>query len=417
MKGWRIGVDSGGTFTDICVVDQTEGTSLVWKVPSTPRDPSEAIARGIRIGIEAVGAVAEAISYLGHGTTVATNTLIQGAGAKTGLITTAGFRDLLEIARQQRPSLYDLQCDKPAPIIPRRRRMEVPERLRHDGRTETPLDEEAVRNAVAHLRAEGVVAVAVAFLYAYLNPHHERRARDIVAAALPEAFITCSHETAPEFREFERFSTVAVNASLGPVMSGYLRRVAARIHDLGVRAPAHITQSNGGVISFDLAARQPVRTVLSGPSTGVIAAVETGRQAGERDLITFDMGGTSTDVSLVRDGRPTHSSTRSVEGWPLLIPMLDIHTVGAGGGSIAHVDHGGLLKVGPKSAGADPGPACYGLGATEPTVTDANVVLGILNPRHLLAGRMEIDHELARGAISRLGALLGLSVEEPRKGS
>ncbi|RMF33557.1 MAG: hydantoinase/oxoprolinase family protein, partial [Alphaproteobacteria bacterium] len=237
-----------------------------------------------------------------------------------------------------------------------------------------------------------------------------------VAEVMPEAFISCSHEIAPEFREFERFSTAAVNATLGPVMSGYVRRLSERIDALGVSAPSHITQSNGGVISFDLAARQPVRTVLSGPSTGVVGAVALGRLAGAPDLITFDMGGTSTDVALVRAGHPDRSGDMAVHGHPLKIPMLDINTVGAGGGSIAHIDHGGLLKVGPQSAGAEPGPVCYGLGATEPTVTDANVALGVLNPDYLLAGRMKIDRGLAVDAIAAVGARLGLSMEEAAQG-
>ena len=414
--GWRIGIDTGGTFTDICGFDAGTGDLRVWKTPSTPHDPSRAIGHGLQRSLDAFGGDTGAIAFLGHGTTVATNALIQDRVAPTGLITTAGFRDLLEIARQQRPSLYDLQCDKPVPIVPRRHRIEVPERLRHDGRIETPLDEVAVREAAKCFRDAGVEAVAVAFLYAYVDPGHERRARRIIEEVLPDAFVCCSHEVAPEFREFERFSTVAVNAALGPVMSGYISRVGERIAGLGVRTQPHLTQSNGGVISFDLAARQPVRTVLSGPSTGVIGAVETGRLAGEGDLITFDMGGTSTDVSLVQGSRPTRAGARSVAGRPLLIPMLDIETVGAGGGSIAHVDTGGLLKVGPQSAGADPGPACYGLGAEVPTVTDANVVLGTLHPRHLLRGRMPIRHDLAREVVARLGERIGLSVEATAQG-
>ena len=413
---WRIGIDTGGTFTDICGFDVGTGDLRVWKTPSTPHDPSQAIGHGLQRSLDEFGGDAGAIAFLGHGTTVATNALIQDRIAPTGLITTAGFRDLLEIARQQRPSLYDLQCDKPVPIVPRRHRIEVPERLRHDGRIETRLDENAVREAAKGFRDAGVKAVAVAFLYAYVDSSHERAARRIIEEVLPEAFVCCSHEVAPEFREFERFSTVAVNAALGPVMSGYITRVGERIAGLGVRAKPHITQSNGGVISFGVAARQPVRTVLSGPSTGVIGAVETGRLAGEHDLITFDMGGTSTDVSLVQGACPTRAGARSVAGRPLLIPMLDIETVGAGGGSIAHVDSGGLLKVGPQSAGADPGPACYGLGAEAPTVTDANVVLGTLHPDHLLRGRMPIHQRLAREAVARLGERIDLSVEATAQG-
>ena len=411
---WRVGVDSGGTFTDVCLFDEAAGGIHVWKVPSTPRDPSEAIANGIERALEQHGEAP--VAYFGHGTTVATNALIQGRGVATGLITTEGFRDLLEIARQKRPSLYDLQCDKPEPLVPRRRRLEVAERVRHDGRIETPLDENALRTAAWKLKEEGVEAVAVGFLYAFVDPSHERRARAILEEVLPEAFVSCSHEVALEFREFERLSTVVVNATLGPVMSVYIERLKSRLAELEITCPPHITQSNGGIITLDRAARQPVRTLLSGPSTGVVGAIEVGRVAGAKDLITFDMGGTSTDVALIDDGRPTLAAENVVQGYPIKAPMLDINTVGAGGGSLAFIDSGDLLKVGPRSAGADPGPVCYGLGNTEPTVTDANVVLGVLNPTHLLGGRMPIDQELALQAITRLGERLGLPVMDTAQG-
>ncbi len=416
MENWRIGVDSGGTFTDVCLFREGDAASQVWKVPSTPDDPSRAIAEGIEAALSIHGGAPDAVGYLGHGTTVATNALIQGRGAKTGLITSAGFRDLLEIGRQMRPSLYDLQCDKPDQIVPRRLRFEVAERLRHDGRVETPLDEDAVREVARKLRDEGVDAVAIAFLYAFVDPVHEQRARRIVEAELPDAFITCSHEVAPEFREYERFSTTAVNASLGPVMEAYVRRLEARVAELDVPVAPHITQSNGGVISCSTAATEPVRTVLSGPSTGVVGAIALGRLAGAPDIITFDMGGTSTDVALVRDGQAVRSGQAIVHGHPLKTPMLDIHTVGAGGGSIARVDTGGLLKVGPESAGADPGPACYGHGSPVATVTDANVVLGVLHPTHLLGGRMPIEKKLAEEAVDRLGREMSLSREAVAEG-
>ena len=411
MTEWRIGVDSGGTFTDVCLFRTGSDSAHVWKVPSTPDDPSRAIAEGLRAALEVHGGTPGAVGYLGHGTTVATNALIQGRGALTGLITTAGFRDLIEIGRQMRPDLYDLQCDKPGLIVPRRLRFEVAGRMRHDGRVETPLDEAGVRAAARALREAGVEAVAIAFLYAFVDPAHERRARAIVEEEMPGAFITCSHEVAPEFREFERFSTTVVNASLGPIMAAYVRRLEGRVADLGVPTAPHITQSNGGVISCATAATEPVRTVLSGPSTGVVGAIALGRHAGAPDIITFDMGGTSTDVALVLGGQAVRSGHNVVHGHPLKIPMLDIHTVGAGGGSIARIDSGGLLKVGPESAGADPGPACYGLGSTDATVTDANVVLGVLHPTHLLGGRMPIDRALAEAAVDRLGRDLGLSRE------
>ena len=414
---WRVGVDSGGTFTDVCLVDESTGEVRVWKVPSTPDDPSRAIAGGVVDGLRAVTRDStDAIAYFGHGTTVATNALLQHRGAATGLLTTEGFRDLLEIGRQRRPHLYDLQADKPLVLVPRALRLELPERVRHDGRIETPLDEDAVRRAARALRAAGVRSVAICFLYCYVDPRHEQQARRIVEEEFPDAFVTCSHEIAPEFREYERLSTVVVNGYLGPVMAGYIARLGPRLADNGIRVPPHITQSNGGVMSFDMARAQPVRTLLSGPATGVVGGLEVGLLAGFRDLITFDMGGTSTDVSLIEDGRPKLAGELDVHGYPLKTPALDIHTVGAGGGSIAYVDAGGLLKVGPRSAGAVPGPVCYGLGNDEPTVTDANVVLQTLNPTHLLGGRMPIDRAPAEAAIARLARTLGLDVMATAQG-
>ncbi|HEY1933432.1 MAG TPA: hydantoinase/oxoprolinase family protein [Acetobacteraceae bacterium] len=412
----RVGVDSGGTFTDVCLIDDATGRIAVWKVASTPDDPSRGIADGVREGLARVGAAADDVAYFGHGTTVATNALIQHRGARTGLITTDGFRDLLEIGRQKRPELYDLQADKPPVLVPRDLRLEVPERVRHDGSIEVPLDEAAFRAAVRRLRAACVEAVAVCFLYGFLRTEHEATARRILAEEFPAAFACVSHDVAPEFREFERMSTTVVNAYLGPVMRGYIERLGDRLRELGVRATPHLTQSNGGVISFAQAARLPVRTVLSGPSTGVIGAQEVGRLAGFSELITFDMGGTSTDVALLTGGQCRLAGEAVVHGYPIKAPMLDIHTVGAGGGSVAFIDSGGLLKVGPRSAGADPGPACYGRGNAEPTVTDANVVLGTLNPSYLLGGRMEVRHDLAHAAVGRLAERLGMDVMATAQG-
>jgi N-methylhydantoinase A len=414
---WRVGVDSGGTFTDICAVDEASGDVCVWKVPSTPDDPSRAIVAGAIEGLgQAAGGSAAGVSYFGHGTTVATNALIQHRGAPTGLVTTEGFRDLLEIGRQRRPHLYDLQADKPPVLVPRALRIGVTERVRHDGRVEKPLDEVQVRAAVRELRRAGAQAVAVCFLYSYVDPRHEMIVRGIVEEEWPEAFVSCSHEVAPEFREYERLSTVVVNAYLGLVIAGYIARLGPRLAEAGITVPPHITQSNGGVMSFGTARAQPVRAVLSGPATGVVGGLEVGRLAGFRDLITFDMGGTSTDVSLIEDARPKLAGEMEVDGYPLKTPALDIHTVGAGGGSIAFVDAGGLLKVGPRSAGAAPGPVCYGLGNEEPTVTDANVVLRTLNPTHLLGGRMAIDRGRAEAAIGRLADRLGLDVMATAQG-
>lgn len=413
---WRIGVDSGGTFTDVYLFEEGSGRTEIWKVSSTPDDPSRGIAQGVAEALQRVGATPDAVGYFGHGTTVGTNALIQLRGVPTGLITTDGFRDLLEIGRQKRPELYDLQADKPPVLVARDLRLEVPERVRHDGSVETALDEQAVREAARALREAGVRSVAISFLYGFVRPEHEQTARRIVAEEFPDAFVSVSSEVAPEFREYERMSTTVVNAYLGPVMERYIRRLADRLAALGLGVAPHLTQSNGGVIGFEQASRLPVRTVLSGPSTGVVAAQAIGEQTGFGNLITFDVGGTSSDVALLQDGRCALASEAVVHGYPIKAPMLDIHTVGAGGGSIAYVDNGGLLKVGPRSAGADPGPVCYGRGNTEPTVTDANVVLQTLNPTHLLAGRMPIDRQLAVAAVERLAGRLGLGVMETAQG-
>ena len=335
---------------------------------------------------------------------------------KTGLITTDGFRDLLEIGRQKRPDLYDIQADKPLTLVPRDLRLEVPERLRHTGEVDVPLDEARMRAAARTLKAAGVKAVAVSFLYGFIRPDHEKRAVEILREEMPDAFISAGHEIAPEFREYERLSTVVLNAYLGPVMENYIRRLSPRLKALGMTATPHLTQSNGGVIGFATAAEMPVRTVLSGPSTGVVGAQAIGRLAGFEDLITFDMGGTSTDVALLQGGRCRLAAEATVHGYPIKAPMLDIHTVGAGGGSIAYIDSGGLLKVGPRSAGADPGPACYDKGNEEPAVTDANVVLQTLNPKHLLGGRMKIRRDLAEQAIARLAGRVGLGVPQTAQG-
>ena len=413
---WRVGVDSGGTFTDLCLFDDQTGRVEVWKVASTPDDPSRGIADGVAAAMGRVDADLPDIGYFGHGTTVATNALIQLRGVRTGLVTTDGFRDLLEIGRQKRPDLYDMQADKPLTLVSRNLRLEVVERVRHDGSVEHLLDEAAVRRAAETLRDAGVQAVAICFLYAFLRPEHERRARAIVEAILPDAFISTSHEVAPEFREFERMSSTVVNAYLGPVMRRYISRLGDRLQGGGLATAPHLTQSNGGVIGFEQAAALPLRTILSGPSTGVVAAQALSAMVGIPNLITFDMGGTSTDVALLTDGTCRLTSEAVVHGYPIKAPMLDIHTVGAGGGSIAFVDSGGLLKVGPRSAGADPGPVCYGRGNYEPTVTDANVVLGTLDPRHLLGGRMPIRRDLAQDAIARLAAPLGMDVMAAAQG-
>ncbi len=416
MSSLRIGVDSGGTFTDVCMLDEDTGRFSIWKLSSTPGDPSVAIANGAREAIGRFGGDQAAVTFFGHGSTVATNALIQGKGGRCGLVTSEGFRDLLDLGRQRRPHLYDLQADKPPALVPRDRRLEARERLLFDGSVEARPQEEEIRALARQLREMGVEAVAICFLYSFVDPVHEEMARDILRQELPDAFITSSAEVCPEFREYERLSTTVVNAFLGPVIEGYISKLAPRLLEGGITVPPHITQSNGGTITFETASRLPVRTVLSGPSTGVIGAVETARAVSIANIITFDMGGTSTDVALIENGRPGITTEAEVHGYPIKCPMIDIQTVGAGGGSIAHVDSGDLLKVGPRSAGADPGPICYGLGNEEPTVTDANVVMGALNPEALLGGRMPIDRDAAAIAMEKLGMRLGLSIEETAAG-
>jgi N-methylhydantoinase A len=419
--GWRIGVDTGGTFTDVCLYEDDLHRISIAKVASTPADPGVAVLNGLNAALagEADGIAStglEDISYFAHGTTVATNALLEGRGAKTGLVTTGGFEDLLELGRQRRPKLYDLSAQKPQPLVTRDLRIGVEERMRYDGSIEVPLDPDQVRAAALTLKAAGVEAVAVCFLHSYVSAEHENLVREILSETLPGVFISLSHEVLPEFREYERLSTVVINAFVGPVMQGYLSRLRERLGAHGLTTDPKVVQSNGGVMSFHSAERFPVRTALSGPSAGAVGAARTAAQSGILDIITFDMGGTSSDVALVRHGRPTSSTGMVLDGRPIRVPMLDINTVGAGGGSIAYVDNGGYLKVGPRSAGADPGPACYGKGNDEPTVTDANVVLGVLNQTHLLGGSMPIDAELSFRAVERLGRRLGMTVEETAQG-
>ncbi|BDZ39988.1 hydantoinase/oxoprolinase family protein [Microbacterium suwonense] len=412
----RIGVDTGGTFTDICAFDEETARVHVRKVSSTPDDPGRAIVQGVEEILDQIGGreISE-VGYFAHGTTVGTNALLTGRGAVTGLITTRGFRDLLELGRGRRPSMYDPQADKPAPQVPRHLRKEVAERVRHTGAVETPLDEDDVRRAVRELRAEGVQSIAVCLLYSYLNPDHERRIGEIIAEEMPGVYVSLSSDVLPEFREFERLSTVVTNSYVGPVVANYLARLRAVLADRGLTAVPHVTQSNGGVIPFSTAESLPVRLVLSGPSTGVVGAAQICSAAGFDDIITFDMGGTSSDISLVQDGRPKVTAGMELDGRPVRSPMLDIHTVGAGGGSLAWIDSGGHLRVGPQSAGSFPGPACYGNGGGA-AVTDANVVLRMLNPEYLLNGQMKIDREASLAAVRLHAEQLGLGVEETALG-
>ena len=414
----KLGVDVGGTFTDVALWDGQAGRLTALKLPSVPADPAEGILAGIRLILERDGVAPAAVAFVAHGTTVATNALLEKKGARTALVTTRGFRDLLEIARQKRPDLYDLQADKPAPLVPRDLRWEVHERLLADGGVLEKLRTEDVVTAVDAVAASGqpVEAIAICFLYSFLDPTHERQAASVIRERLPGCYVSLSSEVSPEFREYERLSTTVLNAYLGPLISRYVRRFDAEVRRLGLAGTPYINQSNGGVISAAAAAERPVRTLLSGPSAGVSGAAWVARAAGVASLITFDMGGTSTDVARVEGGQPILVGERAIGGYPVRIPALEIESVGAGGGSIAWVDSGGALKVGPESAGAVPGPVCYGRGGRRPTVTDANVVLGRLSATHLLDGRMGLRSDLAHGALETLGAELGLSPVQAARG-
>lgn len=399
------------------MLQESTGAVHYFKVPSTPHDPSEAIGTGLAHLVRAFELDPASVRHLGHGTTVATNLVIERKGANTGLITTRGFRDVIEIGRQTRPHLYDYDVVRPAPLVPRELRIEVDERVMSDGTVRTPLNEAQVEAAARQLLAAGVEAVVICFLHSYRCPDHERRAGEIVRRVLPSAYISLSSDVLPEFREFERMSTTVLNAYMGPRMGSYLERLLGRVRALGIGAELDTVHSNGGLMSVTTAREVPVRTCVSGPAAGVIGAAEIGRAAGYPNLVTFDVGGTSTDVSVIVRGQPLFASDRLVADYPVKTPMIDIHVIGAGGGSIASIDDAGALKVGPRSAGAKPGPVAYKLGGTEPTITDANIVLGRLDPIALLEGRLPVDASAARAAIeTKIAAPLGLSVAEAAYG-
>jgi N-methylhydantoinase A len=396
-----IGIDVGGTFTDLFMVDERSGETYRHKLSSTPEDPHEAPVRGVREILERAGRRPEDVRFIGLGTTVATNALLERKGAPTGLLTTKGFRDLLEIARQTRPHVYDLFMPRVKPLARRRARLEVAERIAGDGSVIKPIEVEDIDRAIDSLRAQGIASVAICFLNSFANPEHERAAVARLREIWPDATVSASEELLPEIREYERLSSTVMNAYLMPVMRRYLLRFQNEIEATRVSAAPVVMSSGGGVFSPELAAERPIDTLLSGPSGGISAATYLGGVIGRKDLITFDMGGTSTDVSLIADGKAEISTYRVIDGLPIRSIAVDVHTVGAGGSSIAWLDEGGLLRVGPASAGARPGPACYGLGGAEPTVTDANVILGRLNQHHLLGGALPIDRRRAAEAIGR----------------
>lgn len=414
---YKIGVDVGGTFTDVCMFDQDTGKVSVYKLPSTPADPSEAIGNGVKETLELNGASPAAISALVHGTTVATNATLERKGAKTAIITTKGFRDLIELARQTRASLYDTQVEKPVPIIYRRMRREVDERIAADGTVFKALDVKEVEALIDSLKEEQVEAYAVCLLHSYIDPTHEQMIKKVIQERDPGAYVSISSEVLPEIREYERMTTTALNSYIGPKVGVYAKLFEKRIQDMGMRLTPYINQSNGGLMSIETTFDNPIRTALSGPAAGVSGANYIARLAGLKNIITFDMGGTSTDVSLIEDLSPRLTTAKAIADFPVKVPMTDVTAVGAGGGSIAWIDNGGMMKVGPESAGAVPGPVSYMKGGQLPTVTDANVVLHRLNPEAILGGRMKIDEAGARKAIEeKLAKPLGMSVLDAARG-
>ncbi len=413
---WQVGVDVGGTFTDVFACEVGTDRLVSHKVPSTPHDPSVAIANALDLLKTRFSVEVEGIDQFCHGTTVATNALIQRKGGKIALVTTAGFKDLLTIGRQVRPLIYDLQADYPDPLIPVEDRVEVRERIGAKGEVLTELSDQEIERVAAEVAALEPDGVAICLLFAFLNPEHEQRLRAALEKDLPNADLSTSHEVQPVFREFERFSTTVLNTYLQPVMSRYIHSVDGIITNHAPSADIGINQSSGGLMTVDQAARFPVRTALSGPAAGVVGAIEAAGRSGIAAIITLDVGGTSTDVCLAREGTVPLSFARHVAGFPIRLPSVDVNAVGAGGGSLIDVGPDGLMQVGPLSAGADPGAACYGKGGTLPTVTDANLVLGRL-PEEIASGDMHLDVALARKAMEPVAEHFGVSVEEAAVGA
>ena len=415
----RVGVDTGGTFTDVVAFDEGSGELAATKTPSTPDDPARGFMEGVRKVLDQLGAGAGDLAAVCHGTTVATNQLLQGDLDPLGLVTTEGFEFLLEIARQSVPDGYGNSYFwvKPPRIVPADLVRTVGGRLDHRGRELRPFDEQQARAAARFLRDRGVVAVGVCFLHAYANPAHERRMRAVLAREHPQAVVSLSSEVLREYREYERAMTTLVDAAVKPRVGRYVATIRRRLDALapGRGLPFYVMKSNGGVLSAEEVARQPISTVLSGPAAGALGAALVARAAGFDRVLTLDGGGTSTDVSVVLHGEPTLTTEGSVGGYPSKVPMVDVVTVGAGGGSVAWLSREGTLKVGPRSAGADPGPLCYRKGGTEPAVTDAHVVLGRIPP-HLLGGELPLDADAAREGLAALGAKLGLGLEATAAG-
>lgn len=425
QEGYRVGVDIGGTFTDLVVLDERVGEFRTLKVPSTPHDPSKAVLDAVRRANKEFGIDLSRVTQFTHATTVACNTILEGSGARAGLLVTEGFRDLLQIQRHKRFRLFDLAYKKIPALIPRHLTFGIPERVDAAGNVVRPLDENAVAAAVKVLAQQGVEALAICFLFSFRNPAHEQRAAEIARSILPGAFVTISSDVLPQYREYERTSTTAINALLGPRISSYLCNMNGAIEENGICAPLHLMQSNGGVLHWQDAGRMPCRIVESGPAAGVIAAAHFGGIAGRKQLIAFDMGGTTAKAGVVENGNVRQCEGQEVGaginisrvlqggGYYIGAPTVDLAEVGAGGGSIAWLDDAGMLKVGPRSAGAEPGPVAYGTGGKQVTVTDANLLLGRIPADHFLGGEMKLDVERARSVlVETIAQPLGISVDE-----
>ena len=420
MPHYRVTVDTGGTFSDFVYVNDATREVSVAKIVSTPDDPSRAILAGIELLI-AKGVAPQDIRYFCHGTTVGTNALLEGKGVRTGLLVTKGFRGIYEVGEQSRPHgppIFDMMYDRPAMLVPPRRTGEVAERVAFDGEVLLALDEAALRKTLRDLREEDVQSIAVCLLFSFVAPEHERRVRDIIAEEMPGCSVSLSSEIVPLIREYYRLSTTVINAYLQPILARYIDNLDGRLREAGIGTrQKYIMQSNGGMSTFAATARKAVATVLSGPAGGITASVQACRTTGFQNLVTFDMGGTSCDVALIKDGQPSIASRGKVEGRDVALPMIDINTVSAGGGTLSHVNPFGELVVGPHSAGAVPGPACYGRGGDQPTITDCNLVLGYLSPDNFLGGKMRLDVERARKAVaSAVAEPLGKSITQAAEG-
>ena len=416
----RVTVDTGGTFSDFVFFNEDSGEIAITKVPSTPKEPFQAVLNGIKELLDH-GVAAADVSFFCHGTTVGTNALLEEKGAKTGLLVTQGFRGIYEVMEQTRgygPATYDLFFEKPRLLAPPFYTEEIPERVDFRGNVLKAIDVEASREAVRRLKKKGVQSVAVCFLFSFLNPAHELTIKEVFAQEFPEARLSLSYEVLPQIREFYRLSTTVINAYIQPVMASYLSRLESRMRDTGVATPKlYIMQSNGGVSTFKGSAAKPVATVLSGPAGGVIASMGTCERVGINNIITFDMGGTSCDVALIHQGNPVITTQGKISMRPISLPMLDIHTVSAGGGTIARIDAVGGLQVGPDSAGAEPGPVSYDRGGENITITDANIVTGVLDPDHFLGGRMKLNKHKAETLLEeRIAKPLKLDLLEAADG-